>query len=249
MAEDYDDNILLDSDEESSNKAKKSKASNFIPKPRILTAPASNKEDVAQSAAEPEWSKGGSSQRHTSDALDADVVSGSPAGSSCRGSLSSSMPTVHVVEIENDAATPPAAVEPSEVHLVSHPVVPPSQTKAEESTYKRLISDSPSVDDQVDSEIERANTSCLCRVIKHPTIRKNWKVYLGSIVLTMLGLGLVILGVIIGYMTNYKDDLKYLLFIVGGLILLIPGSYHLIFMTLAAWDVPGFKFSKLPTLR
>lgn len=27
---------------------------------------------------------------------------------------------------------PPAAVEPSEVHLVSHPVVPPSQTKAEE---------------------------------------------------------------------------------------------------------------------
>jgi len=124
MAEDYDDNILLDSDEESSNKAKKSKASNFIPKPRILTAPASklasiahshrtstddankySKEDVAQSAAEPEWSKGGSSQRHTSDALDADVVSGSPAGSSCRGSLSSSMPTVHVVEIENDAAT------------------------------------------------------------------------------------------------------------------------------------------------
>ncbi|KAF6021796.1 TMEM134 [Bugula neritina] len=248
MAEDYDDNILLDSDEESTNRAKKSKASNFIPKPRILTAPASKLASIAHSH-RTSTDDANNSQRHTSDALDADVVSGSPAGSSCRGSLSSSLPTVHVVEIENDAATPPAAVEPSEVHLVSHPVVPPSQTKAEESTYKRLISESPSVDDQVDSEIERANTSCLCRVIKHPTIRKNWKVYLGSIVLTMLGLGLVILGVIIGYMTNYKDDLKYLLFIVGGLILLIPGSYHLIFMTLAAWDVPGFKFSKLPTLR
>ena len=28
-----------------------------------------------------------------------------------------------------------------------------------------------------------------CRVIKHPTIRRNWKVYLGSFTLMILGLG------------------------------------------------------------
>lgn len=43
MADDFDDDVLLDSDEDVStgSRAKKTKVSDFIPKPRILTSPAS----------------------------------------------------------------------------------------------------------------------------------------------------------------------------------------------------------------
>ena len=44
MAHDYDDNVLLDSDEEG---ARTKKTKDFIPKPRLLTAPASKLAAIA----------------------------------------------------------------------------------------------------------------------------------------------------------------------------------------------------------
>lgn len=49
MSDDCDDNVLLDADDGSGVKSRRSKPSDFIPKPRLLTAPASKLAAFAQS--------------------------------------------------------------------------------------------------------------------------------------------------------------------------------------------------------
>ncbi|XP_067929207.1 uncharacterized protein [Watersipora subatra] len=255
MADDYDENIFLDEAPEGT-KTKKSK--DFIPKPRLLTSPASTFASITghsqASFTEEKHHEGSISSDRTDSPNNSRKVEFLDPHPSSRNSLASFNEDTENKKIESavlphkdpETIERPVHQELSQVNLVQHQ----SPVRLEDGTYKRLISQMTSVEEQSDDiEITHKDSPCLCRICSHPIIRKNWKVYVGAITLTLLGLALVSWGLDIGLNIGFTNDLKSIIFLVGGLVLFLPGFYHLIFLSLAAYDVRGFKFSKLPSIK
>ncbi|XP_046555044.1 uncharacterized protein LOC124264331 [Haliotis rubra] len=83
--------------------------------------------------------------------------------------------------------------------------------------------------------------------LRHPKVRENWRVVLGSFVLTTIGLVLFFVG--IGILASPQRGLHCLVFFIIGLLCFIPGVYHLVYIYFAVQGRPGFSFYNLPVLK
>ncbi|PVD29225.1 hypothetical protein C0Q70_11822 [Pomacea canaliculata] len=83
--------------------------------------------------------------------------------------------------------------------------------------------------------------------VHHPKVRENWRLVLASGILMVLGLVLVFTG--IGIAASPATGYHCIVIIVIGLLCLIPGGYHFIYIYCAAIGRPGFDFNNLPALR
>ncbi|XP_056408612.1 transmembrane protein 134 [Hyla sarda] len=79
---------------------------------------------------------------------------------------------------------------------------------------------------------------------RHPLVQKNKKVVLSSFLLLFLGLVFVFVGV--GLQVSPSPAVSSAIFFVPGLLLLIPGVYHVIFIYCAVKGRHGFQFFYLP---
>ncbi|XP_071093473.1 transmembrane protein 134-like [Haliotis cracherodii] len=83
--------------------------------------------------------------------------------------------------------------------------------------------------------------------LRHPKVRENWRVVLGSFVLTAIGLVLFFVG--IGILASPQRGLHCLVFFIIGLLCFIPGVYHVVYIYFAVQGRPGFSFYNLPVLK
>jgi len=81
----------------------------------------------------------------------------------------------------------------------------------------------------------------------HPKIRQNWKVVTAAAVLVFLGAGLILTG-IVAYSHPHLEGIQGFIFFIAGLICLLPGAYHLIYVYLAVKGKRGFDFHHLPLM-
>ncbi|XP_063291053.1 transmembrane protein 134 isoform X1 [Pelobates fuscus] len=79
---------------------------------------------------------------------------------------------------------------------------------------------------------------------RHPLIQKNKKVVTSSFLLLLLGLVFLFIGV--GLQVSPSPAVSSAIFFVPGLLLLIPGVYHVIFIYCAVRGRYGFQFFYLP---
>uniref|UniRef100_A0A0N5AL66 Transmembrane protein 134 n=1 Tax=Syphacia muris TaxID=451379 RepID=A0A0N5AL66_9BILA len=79
-----------------------------------------------------------------------------------------------------------------------------------------------------------------------PTIRDNMKVVVGSVILTILGAVLLIVGVTICLMPE-ETDLHGWIFLFAGFLFFIPGVYHVVYVICTVCGCPGYSLSNLPT--
>lgn len=77
---------------------------------------------------------------------------------------------------------------------------------------------------------------------KHPKIRENWKVVLGSLALTLIGSALLLAGLSVAI--TYAVSHSIVLFI-AGLICFIPGVYHVVYIYCALQGRMGFSLYNL----
>ncbi|XP_052242349.1 transmembrane protein 134-like isoform X2 [Dreissena polymorpha] len=80
--------------------------------------------------------------------------------------------------------------------------------------------------------------------MQHPKIQENWKVVLGAVMLTLIGSVLFFVGV--GIVASPGRGMHCLVFFIGGLLCLIPGAYHLIYICLALRGCEGYSLYDLP---
>jgi len=80
---------------------------------------------------------------------------------------------------------------------------------------------------------------------RHPKVRQNWKVVAASIVLIILGSGLLLTG-IIAYSHPELAGIQGFIFFIAGFICFLPGAYHVIYVYLAVKGKRGFDFHHLP---
>ncbi|GFS12692.1 transmembrane protein 134 [Elysia marginata] len=83
--------------------------------------------------------------------------------------------------------------------------------------------------------------------IKHPKVKENWRTVIASAFLSFLGLTLLATGVVIAF--TPARGYHCLIFGVIGLLCLIPGGYHFVYIYCAAVGRPGYDFENLPVLR
>ncbi|XP_050408435.1 transmembrane protein 134 isoform X1 [Patella vulgata] len=83
--------------------------------------------------------------------------------------------------------------------------------------------------------------------LRHPKVRENWRLVVGSIALTIIGIALIISGV--GILASSNRGIHCLVFFVIGLICFIPGVYHLVIICFAVQGRPGYSFYNLPTFK
>lgn len=80
---------------------------------------------------------------------------------------------------------------------------------------------------------------------QHPKVRQNWKVVVASMVLVLLGSGLILTG-IVAYSHPSLAGIQGFVFFLAGFICLLPGAYHIIYAYLAVKGKRGFDFHHLP---
>jgi len=80
---------------------------------------------------------------------------------------------------------------------------------------------------------------------KHPKIKQNKKMVIAAIVLVILGICLIITSIVI-YSIPSLESVQGFIFLIAGIICLLPGGYHLIYIYLAVKGKRGFDFSHLP---
>lgn len=83
--------------------------------------------------------------------------------------------------------------------------------------------------------------------VHHPKVRENWRLVLGSGILMFLGIALILAG--IGIAVSPASGYHCIVIIAIGILCLIPGGYHFVYIYCAAIGRPGFHFSNLPVLR
>ncbi|KAL3858108.1 hypothetical protein ACJMK2_012719 [Sinanodonta woodiana] len=83
--------------------------------------------------------------------------------------------------------------------------------------------------------------------LKHAKIRENWRVVCGAFALTIIGSALFLTGV--GIVISPQRGMHSLVFFIGGLLLLIPGAYHLVYIFLAVKRFNGYSLYNLPVFR
>ncbi|XP_063814600.1 transmembrane protein 134 [Pseudophryne corroboree] len=95
----------------------------------------------------------------------------------------------------------------------------------------------------ISNSTQLSNQQCFSW-IRHPLVQKNKKVVLSSFLLLLLGLVFVFVGV--GLQVSPSPAVSSAIFFVPGLLLLIPGVYHVIFIYCAVKGKHGFQFFYLP---
>ncbi|RUS81423.1 hypothetical protein EGW08_010807 [Elysia chlorotica] len=83
--------------------------------------------------------------------------------------------------------------------------------------------------------------------IKHPKVKENWRTVIASAVLSILGITLLTTGIVVAF--TPAIGYQCLIFGTIGLLCLIPGGYHFIYIYCAAVGRPGYDFENLPVLR
>ncbi|XP_078335165.1 transmembrane protein 134-like isoform X2 [Crassostrea virginica] len=79
---------------------------------------------------------------------------------------------------------------------------------------------------------------------RHPKIKENYKTVCGAISLTVVGAALFLVG--IGIVASPERGLHCLVFFIGGVLCLIPGVYHVVYIILAINGVGGYNLYNLP---
>eukprot|EP00088_Acartia_fossae_P070597 TRINITY_DN9507_c0_g1_i2.p1 TRINITY_DN9507_c0_g1~~TRINITY_DN9507_c0_g1_i2.p1 ORF type:complete len:194 (-),score=38.42 TRINITY_DN9507_c0_g1_i2:127-708(-) len=79
----------------------------------------------------------------------------------------------------------------------------------------------------------------------HPKVKQNQKMVIAAIVLVILGACLIITSIVI-YSIPSLESVQGFIFLIAGIICLLPGGYHLIYIYLAVKGKRGFDFSHLP---
>ncbi|XP_064612488.1 transmembrane protein 134-like [Liolophura sinensis] len=83
--------------------------------------------------------------------------------------------------------------------------------------------------------------------LKHPKVRENWRVVLASFLLVVVGIALLITGTVVQVVSgNFLHS--FVVFLIG-IICIIPGAYHLIYIYCAVRGRQGFSFYNLPVLK
>ncbi|XP_045153083.1 transmembrane protein 134 [Echinops telfairi] len=95
----------------------------------------------------------------------------------------------------------------------------------------------------ISTTTQRSYNAC-CSWIQHPLIQKNRRVVLASFLLLLLGLVLILVGV--GLEVSPSAGVSSAIFFVPGVLLLVPGVYHVIFIYCAVKGHRGFHFFYLP---
>ncbi|KAK3585335.1 hypothetical protein CHS0354_004601 [Potamilus streckersoni] len=111
------------------------------------------------------------------------------------------------------------------------------------ATSSRSLNRVNSGDTYVSSKSVSNSTSWL----KHPKIRENWRVVCGAFALTIIGSALFLTGV--GIVISPQRGMHSLVFFIGGLLCLIPGAYHLVYIFLAVKRFDGYSLYNLPVFR
>lgn len=88
------------------------------------------------------------------------------------------------------------------------------------------------------------SASQIVRWYRHPKVREHWKVVVTSIVLFCLGLCLCIVGIVLEALNVELGGI--FMFFVIGILLFIPGAYHMIAVYYAVKGKRGFRFYNLP---
>ncbi|KAM4033405.1 transmembrane protein 134 isoform 2-T2 [Anomaloglossus baeobatrachus] len=110
-----------------------------------------------------------------------------------------------------------------------------NETQQNRHKYKNL---------ENDEETEHVKIKGMESWTRHPLVQKNKKVVLSSFLLLLLGLVFVFVGV--GLQVSPSPAVSSAIFFVPGLLLLIPGVYHVIFIYCAVRGRHGFQFFYLP---
>ncbi|CAD6184206.1 unnamed protein product [Caenorhabditis auriculariae] len=83
-----------------------------------------------------------------------------------------------------------------------------------------------------------------------PHLRANIRVILGSVLLTVAGIVLLVLGCIVAFQTQEERDtagMQHWVFYFAGFVCFIPGFYHVYYVVCTLCGRPGYSFDKLPT--
>ncbi|KAL5017139.1 hypothetical protein ScPMuIL_006728 [Solemya velum] len=78
----------------------------------------------------------------------------------------------------------------------------------------------------------------------HPKVRENWRTVVGAFGLTVIGLVLNLTG--IGVLATPQRGWHCVVFFVGGMLCLIPGAYHLVYIYCAVTGQNGYSLYDLP---
>ncbi|MFH4973728.1 hypothetical protein AB6A40_000437 [Gnathostoma spinigerum] len=79
-----------------------------------------------------------------------------------------------------------------------------------------------------------------------PKLRDNIRVVVGSVVLTVLGSVLLVVGVLL-FLVPHETGLRGWVFLFTGFLFFVPGIYHVIYILCTVMGRPGYSFSNLPT--
>lgn len=93
------------------------------------------------------------------------------------------------------------------------------------------------------SSVTQLSAHC-CGWTSHPLVKKNRRVILASFLLLVTGVALIFTGVVI--QLNPDAGVSSAIFFVPGILLFIPGVYHVIYISCAVRGRRGFKFFYLP---
>ncbi|XP_056266207.1 transmembrane protein 134 [Pseudoliparis swirei] len=93
------------------------------------------------------------------------------------------------------------------------------------------------------SSVTQLSAHC-CGWVSHPLVKKNRRVVLASFLLLITGVALIFTGVVI--QLNPNAGVSSAIFFVPGVILFIPGVYHVIYISCAVRGRRGFKLFYLP---
>ncbi|CAJ0961465.1 unnamed protein product, partial [Mesorhabditis belari] len=83
---------------------------------------------------------------------------------------------------------------------------------------------------------------------RDPRLRSNYKVVIGSILLTAIGSTLLVYGALVFFeiSTDHAGVQAWML-VFAGLLCFVPGFYHVYYITCTLCGRPGFSLDKLPT--
>ncbi|TNM86114.1 transmembrane protein 134 [Takifugu rubripes] len=93
------------------------------------------------------------------------------------------------------------------------------------------------------SSVTQLSAHC-CGWVSHPLVKKNRRVVLASFLLLVTGVALILTGIVI--QLNPDAGVSSAIFFVPGLLLFIPGVYHVIYISCAVHGRRGFKLFYLP---
>uniref|UniRef100_A0A1I7YRB7 Transmembrane protein 230 n=1 Tax=Steinernema glaseri TaxID=37863 RepID=A0A1I7YRB7_9BILA len=87
-------------------------------------------------------------------------------------------------------------------------------------------------------------------VKKRSPLRANIRVVIGSILLTLIGIGLLAFGIfimVIPHNISMFAGVNGWIFLIVGLLFFIPGFYHVVYISCTLCGRPGYSFDSLPT--